>query len=416
MYRQIEVNESQRHLQLILWRDEETQPLKTLQLNTVTYGTASAPFLSTRCLTQLAEECSDEAVAEVIKHDFYVDDLNTGSNSKSDLKHIVKDVIQKLNEGCFPLRKFRTNSPDILDGISTIDNTQDFSKQSTVLGLKWSPTDDILCFSAESVAISKITKRNILSTSCKIFDPLGLLSACTIIPKMLLQKLWLEKTSWDEPVPDSVSRAWKDFQANIQDIANIIVPRHVLCSETVTVEAHTFTDASQDAYAACLFLKSIDAHGKITTNLLCAKARVAPLKPEMTIPRLELLGAQLGARLHDKVIKALRIRVHRSIFWSDSTIVLGWIKTQPKTLKTFVCNRIQEIRDLTGQHEWRHVPTEFNPADLGTRGLRPELLENSDLWWNGPSFLRKPEKDWPPNNPCEVTLPETKGGAFGGRK
>lgn len=45
MYRQIE-----RHLQLILWRDKSTQPIKIFQLNTVTYGTASAPFLSTRCL------------------------------------------------------------------------------------------------------------------------------------------------------------------------------------------------------------------------------------------------------------------------------------------------------------------------------------------------------------------------------
>lgn len=314
MYRQIEVDKSQRHLQLILWRDEETQPLRTLQLNTVTYGTASAPFLSTRCLLQLAEECSDEAVAEVIKHDFYVDDLITGSNSKSDLKHITNGVVQKLREGCFPLCKFRTNSPDLLEGLPITDNTQDFSKQSTVLGLKWLPVDDTLSFSAEAVTTSKITKRTILSTSCKIFDPLGLLSACTIVLKMLLQKLWLNKTDWDERVPYNVEKAWMEFESNARDIASIIIPRHVLCSDPVTVEAHIFVDASQEAYAACVYLKSTDTHGKCSANLLCAKARVAPLKPEMTVPRLELLGAQLGVRLHDKVIKALRIKINRSVF------------------------------------------------------------------------------------------------------
>ncbi|CAG9136732.1 unnamed protein product [Plutella xylostella] len=82
MYRQISMDESQRHLQLILWRDDDSRPLDTLQLNTVTYGTASAPYLSTRCLVQLAKECRDPVISEVIQKDFYVDDLLTGASTE----------------------------------------------------------------------------------------------------------------------------------------------------------------------------------------------------------------------------------------------------------------------------------------------------------------------------------------------
>ncbi|XP_059058485.1 uncharacterized protein LOC131851942 [Achroia grisella] len=204
MYRQIEIDHSQRHLQLILWRDNDRIPLKTLQLNTVTYGTAAASFLSTRCLLQLAEECTDPVVADVIKHDFYVDDLITGSSSKSILAKSVQAVVQKLNEGCFSLHKFRSNVPDLLKEITPIDQTQDFCKESSILGLKWQPSTDKLKFYTQLNIDTNVTKRTILSTSCKVFDPLGLLSACTIIPKILLQKLWLSKLEWDEPVPDVI--------------------------------------------------------------------------------------------------------------------------------------------------------------------------------------------------------------------
>ncbi|XP_026730719.1 uncharacterized protein LOC113495918 [Trichoplusia ni] len=92
MYRQIALDESQRHLQLVLWRDNPTtdndistddvsQSIKILQLNTLTYGMASAPFLATRCLAELADKCQDKVIANVIKNDFYIDDLNTANEA-----------------------------------------------------------------------------------------------------------------------------------------------------------------------------------------------------------------------------------------------------------------------------------------------------------------------------------------------
>lgn len=82
MYRQVLVNEEDRHLQLILWRDDESLPIQTLQLNTLTYGTASASYLSTRYLWQIGEEQNDKIVKDIIQKDFYVDDLITGADNE----------------------------------------------------------------------------------------------------------------------------------------------------------------------------------------------------------------------------------------------------------------------------------------------------------------------------------------------
>lgn len=59
------------------------------------------------------------------------------------------------------------------------------------------------------------------------------------------------------------------------------------------------------------------------------------------MPRLELEAALLLSRLQDIAKKALGNRIKHISLWSDSTIVLGWIKTKPQILKTFVAKSDQ---------------------------------------------------------------------------
>lgn len=406
-YRQILINIEQRHLQMILWRDDESQPLQTLQLNTLTYGTASAPYLSTRCLLQLALECTDPLISEVIKKDCYMDDLLTGADSEDTLAHIRKNVIKVFDSGCFPLHKFRSNCPQIFSDCASSESL-DLSKQSSVLGVHWAPDSDTFTFGINlEQGEDKISKRKILSNTCKIFDPLGLISACTITLKILLQKLWQLKLSWDEEVPNHIKKTWTKLTSNLNTLLSLSVPRYVLCQSPVTCELHCFVDASQEAYAACVYTRTTNECNCVTVKLLCAKTRVAPLKA-ITIPRLELCAALLGARLVSKVSQALRCSVDKKTFWSDSTITLGWIKTQPKLLKTFVCNRINDIHELTSRNSWRHIPTDINPADMASRGVDPTYLVNSSLWWEGPTFLKLDESEWPQSPNTNVTLPEIK--------
>lgn len=144
-------------------------------------------------------------------------------------------------------------------------------------------------------------------------------------------------------------------------------------------------------------------------RLLCAKTRVAPLKP-LTIPRLELCAVLLGARLATKVLESLHCNISNKFIWTDSTVVLGWINTQSKDLKSFVCNRVNEINELSSGFTFYHVPTDQNPADLASRGINPKQLQVSLLWWEGPSFLKLESQHWPKNTFLQTheDLPELK--------
>lgn len=398
MYRQVLVHKEDRCLQRILWRESESNPIKAYDLNTLTYGTASASYLSTRCLWQLGEEQADELIKTIIQKDFYVDDLITGADSEVQLQYIQRVVTKALQAGCFNLRKFKTNVPSLFDSLEINDNDAlTISESSSTLGLGWAPSTDTLNFPLKGYTDSKddvVTKRIILSYSFRIFDPLGLLSPVVIRPKIMLQGLWKAKLDWDDPVPDSIRAEWINFSSNLNCITNLQIPRLVLGDSPTNIELHAFSDASQHAYGACIYMKSTNSNNYVTVRLLCAKSKVAPLKPT-TIPRLELCAALLAARLCKSVTDSIRYSPSRIVHWCDSTVVLGWIRNDLSKLKIFVANRISEITELTNAASWRYVPTAFNPADLISRGVDARDLISSSLWWFGPNFISKSEVHWP---------------------
>ncbi|XP_052746235.1 uncharacterized protein LOC112051537 [Bicyclus anynana] len=398
MYRQCLVDEAQRDLQLILWRDDPTQALGVYRLNTVTYGTASAPFLSVRCLKQLAIESTNDEVRRIINEDFYVDDLITGSDEKQKLIKLCIETSATLQSGCFPLRKWilnfsRDESSEHLTSVSAHTSKQlDFSDNSShkTLGVGWLNDTDEFYFNTqfEFHIDQPITKRSILSYASQIFDPLGMLSPFIVTAKMLLQQLWLLKLGWDDVVPSDVARQWNRFIASLSILQTIRIPRYVMDSNAIHTELHIFTDASQTAYGACAYIRTLNFNNHTANvRLLCSKGKVAPLKT-ISIPRLELLGALIGARLYDKIKKSIQFQFDNIMFWTDSTIVLGWLRMQPRLLKTFVHNRTTEIHELTKELPWRHVSGKDNPADLVSRGvLNLSDLSSSHLWWEGPAFL-----------------------------
>lgn len=119
MYRQIRINNSQTHLQRILWRETPHAPIKEFELTTVTYGTASAPFSAIRTLYQLASDGYENysKASEVVKNDFYVDDSVSGADSVEEALEIYKQLRQLMNSACFNLRKWSSNSRELLKHI-----------------------------------------------------------------------------------------------------------------------------------------------------------------------------------------------------------------------------------------------------------------------------------------------------------
>ena len=153
------------------------------------------------------------------------------------------------------------------------------------------------------------------------------------------------------------------------------------------IELHGFSDASEVAHGACIYILSIDVEGNITTRLLCSKSRVAPLK-RLSLPRLELCAAMLLADMYQASSRALKISFNKTRFWTDSMIVLAWLKSPAARWKTFVANRVNHIQETTNVEDWSHVSSKENPADLVSRGVDANVLKNLSLWWRGPDLLQ----------------------------
>ncbi|GBN11809.1 hypothetical protein AVEN_47116-1 [Araneus ventricosus] len=145
----------------------------------------------------------------------------------------------------------------------------------------------------------------------------------------------------------------------------------------------------QFAYAAAVFVR-IECADVVQVNLLAAKSRVAPVKT-ITIPRLELLSATVGARLCRSVPNALQWDNVKQHYWTDSTTVLGWIQSE-ELWSVFVNNRVQKIRKLTDPTLWKHLPGARNPADLPSRGCSAHQLP-CRRWWEGPKWLLQTQEN-----------------------
>ncbi|GFX40583.1 integrase catalytic domain-containing protein [Trichonephila clavipes] len=154
------------------------------------------------------------------------------------------------------------------------------------------------------------------------------------------------------------------------------------------VQIHTFSDASQKAYGADAFLR-VKHKDRVSVDLVTSKSRVAPLK-RLSLPRLELMGALLAARLAKEVKKILDQKCStRAFFWTDSQVTLHWIKGPSHRWKPFVANGVREIQSLTDPNSWFHCSGNDNPTDLLTRGISVDALTTNSKWWNGSSFLRQ---------------------------
>ena len=165
-------------------------------------------------------------------------------------------------------------------------------------------------------------------------------------------------------------------------------------SRITSMHLHGFSDASERAYGAVIYLRMTDSSNDVQTSLVTSKTKVAPIK-RLTIPRLELCGAYLLAQLLHHVRQVFQLPLSSIYAWTDSTIVLNWLIGDPRRFKTYVGNRVSYIADLISPERWNHVNGVENPADPASRGLFPsELLEYS-LWWNGPAWLKLSPADWP---------------------
>ncbi|KAI5735873.1 hypothetical protein M8J77_023758 [Diaphorina citri] len=419
MYRQILLHPDDRKFQHIFWRNPNTNEVAEYELTTVTYGISPSAYQAQRVLQQLVHDEGESfpLASRAILNETYIDDIVSGAATQEEALQLQQELISLLKRGCFELRKWASNNAALLDNVphdhrekplALRDNEEPTFK---ILGLHWDPASDTFSYHVSDIDIV-FTKRSILSHVARMFDPLGWLSPVIFWAKYLLQLLWLSQHSWDDPLSPALAESWSTFSSQLPQLQTLRIPRYVDTSAPHFVHIVGFCDASSKGYAAVIYLVSSNLNSpENKVYLLKGKSKVAPTKSPLSIPRLELCGALLLARLYDSLKTYFStLQISSRTFYSDSNIVLAWIKTPPHTLKTYVANRIVEVNNLISDKcDWYHVPTDLNPADCASRGLLPvQFLEHSQ-WLHGPDFLRLSSEHWPQTQGNLVeTLPELK--------
>ncbi|XP_055613757.1 uncharacterized protein LOC129760180 [Uranotaenia lowii] len=401
MYRQIVLHPDDRPLLRLLWRFSPNDPITKYEMTTVTYGLGPSSFLATRTLHQLAddESASFPLAAASVKRDFYMDDFVRSEETISTAIQLRKEMDELMSRGGFSLRKWCSNFPEVLEGVPP-ENLAHPSTENPepgevvkVLGISWEPEHDLFYFKfAPFSTDGKITKNRILSVIAQLYDPLGLIAPVVVRAKIFIQQLWLMSIEWNEEVPNEIRTRWEDFVKDLSSLAEFRIPRFAF--DRGEVQLHCFTDASESAYGACIYARTEKANGEVKVVLLAAKSQVAPLQ-KRSIPRLELCAAQLGARLSTRVVDTLDLKSAPIYYWTDSMVVIYWLRAPSQTWKTFVANRVADIHILTKNSSWQHVPGVNNPADVVSRGLTVHQLLTCKLWTHGPDWLGRGEEYWP---------------------
>ncbi|XP_060644814.1 uncharacterized protein LOC132783576 [Drosophila nasuta] len=181
--------------------------------------------------------------------------------------------------------------------------------------------------------------------------PLRWLAPVVIWAKIFMQEIWKQEIGWYNSLPADLTEQWTSFLQNYSSLQDIRIPRWTKYTTGARIQFHGFYDASQSAYGAALYAR-VETAGQVSVSLLAAKTRVAPIKT-VSLPRLELCGALLLAELS----AALLPHFPAHIFWH------GWISS--------------------------------HATDLASRGVSPQELLASHLWWKGPEWLMHSPAQWP---------------------
>ena len=341
----------------------------------VPFGLTCSPAVLNSCLQHLYSNAEREHpdLVRLLKRSMYCDDLVTSVADDREFNELQEACSSLFGSVSFNLRGWE-------------------DEIKSVLGIGYDRTKD--CFLIDLTLIEadverNNSRRNIVSATAKLFDPMGFVSPCILRCKEIIQKAWVPSAKWDDPLPPEIDGAWRSLRDEFRGHV-VQVPRHVGFQSSSTL--HVFSDASCKAFACCIYLVNSDC-----STLLFSKSRVVSKKSNCTIPRLELCGVLLGCQALSLLRRGLTEFRSLDVFlWTDSSCVLSWLRQPEHSLEVFVRNRVRKIREIVCDfvHEFRHVPGVQNPADVASRGASPSQLAENRLWFHGPPWISN-RQDWP---------------------
>jgi hypothetical protein len=404
MFHQVRVNPADYDVLRFLWyEDNESNEPTEFRMEVHPFGGVWTPSCTTYALQLTA---ADNAVnfpsetVEMVTRNTYVDDCLKSVDSVDSGIQRATELRELLQKGGWRIHKYLSNSRELLHAIpdserskTVLDLDLDSERlpSDRALGVIWHVEEDKLGIQIGDRTDKPLTRRGMLNSVSSVYDPLGLLTPFVVPAKALLQEVCKLGLSWDEPLPEHICTQWARWLSDLSKLSELRIGRCVapgiLFEEISVCQLHHFADASKVAYGAVSYLRIVDKAGTIHCNLIMAKSHLASIKC-LTIPRLELCAATVAVSLDKLVRTELDFAIQESVFWSDSTVVLSYIRSEEKRFLTFVANRVAQIHSGSEPSQWHHIDSKSNPADDLSRGLSADELLTDDRWFTGPAFLK----------------------------
>ena len=412
MFHQVVVIPGHRDAVRFLWWPDgnlDSSPV-TYRMTVHLFGGVWSPSCAAYALKRTAEDNKDKfsaSAVEAVRKSFYVDDCLHGEDSEETAVHTAGELRELLACGGFLLTKWASNSESVLSSVpegdrlsskKVLDLEKSVSCVERALGVLWDTDDDTLGIQIK-IKVAPETRRGILSIMSSVYDPLGMVSPCVLLAKKLLQHEVRCGKGWDDELSPVVRDSWRIWLQDLPELESFKIPRCILTCEipeSVRAELHHFCDASQEAYGTVSYIRVVQDQGDVHCSFVMAKSRLAPIKA-ITIPRLELLAATLAVKVDTMLRREMKLSEVQSTFWTDSAIVLQYITNKTRRFQTFIANRVSAIHEGSEPCQWRHVPSEMNPADDATRGLKACDMVGRVRWSRGPDFLWQDPLTWPKN-------------------
>ena len=375
MYYQVRVPEYQQSFIKFLWWENhnvEEEPSDFAMCAHV-FGGVSSANCSNYALKRTAIDNADQyrqEAAEVVRSNFYVDDLLKSVDNPKTGMILVKNVVDMSKSGGFHLTKFISNNRELLISIPE-DQRRNGVKNANVignlpdekaLGIQRNIPDYSFTFKIQ-VNRRPLTKRKMQSIISSIYDPSGLASPFMLEVSQLLQSLCNQLLLWDDVVGPVLRKDWERWEQKLKVVQDIHISRCIkprMFGKIVETSLHHFSDASENGYGQCSYIRLVNDEGKIHCSLLVGKFRVT-LKKFLSTPRWELTAAVLSVKMACLIKKELNLGNITEKFWTDSQVVQ----------KVFVANWVQNIQEHSDVNQCKYVKSRDNPADDASRSPDP---------------------------------------------
>ena len=413
----VSVDEEYRDFLRFLWYEsiDDLKPV-TYRFTRVIFGMNASLWLLVIVIQKHLEQYAgtDPDLVAYVLRSLFVDDNIGGAEDTTEAFQLYRRLKEVFLAAGLDLRKWCTNDVELQVKINECERLRngdgmkiEVKSSSKVLGIPWSVANgDEYHIATHAIYLQAmdivISQREIARIIGMIFDLLGVIAPIVVSFKVFFQKVTQLKGRWDDVLPPEFQLEWVKLVEMLRDDSLFRVKRYHFGSRKLKdfqkFTIHGFSDSSDVAYAAVVYIVAEMANGIKVSDFVTAKTKVAPVK-KVSTPRLELCGCLLLSTLLTNVDRALEgvVSVAEKVCWSDSVDALCWVKNEKKHRKPFVENRAKKIRKVAPPEWWRHVPTDINPADIASRGVKTPRSVTKEIrkFIDGPGLLQQNPIEWP---------------------